>query len=166
MLDLRVNGALPGDTVSVSKGDKLRISAKAYGRDGYIPLNKLELIGHSRVLKSVSVADPGQSKDELTIDLDIPADRGLWIAARCKAGPQQMAHTTPVYISVDGGGFHNPDTVSANLDRCEAYLKEIEEEISERHERVDYNAWRYKDGLTMRISKTRRIIRELRTQLD
>lgn len=165
MLDLRVNGALPGDTVQVMKGDKLRISVKAYGDAREVPLENLELVGHSKVLKSVSASDAGQSKDELVIDMEMSAEQGIWLAARCEAGPMQLAHTTPVYLSVDGGGFHNPDTLAANLDRCEEYLKEIEAEIAQPNQRPDYHAWRYKDGLEMRISETRRILRDLRAKV-
>ncbi|MEX0323629.1 MAG: CehA/McbA family metallohydrolase [Puniceicoccaceae bacterium] len=166
MLDLRVNGALPGDTVEVSKGETLRITAKAFGQAGKVPLRKLELVAHSKVLKSVSVEDDGQSKDELSIEWEIQASEGFWIAAHCDAGPMQFAHTTPVYISVDGSGFHNPETASANLDQCEQYLKEIEEEIAEPDDRMNYYAWRYKEGLEKRISDTRKVIRKLRTQLE
>lgn len=166
MLDLRVNDALPGDTVEVSKGDKLRIVARAFGHAGQVPLGKLELVAHGEVLKSVSAGDAGQSASELSIDLEIPAQKGIWIAARCEAGPMQLAHTTPLYISVDGGGFHNPETVAANLDRCEQYLFEIEAEIAQPNERMDYHAWRYKEGLEKRISSTRKIIDGLRGRLQ
>ena len=165
MIELKVNGALPGDTVQVSKGDTLRISAKAFGQADRVPLEKLEIIGHSRVLKSVSINDEGQSNEELVIEMQLPANEGIWIAARSTAGKYQSAHTTPVYISVDGGGFHNAATVAANLVQCERYLKEIEEEIAEPDDRIDYHAWRYQDGLHERIAETRDIISQLRRDL-
>ncbi|MDA0350211.1 MAG: CehA/McbA family metallohydrolase [Verrucomicrobia bacterium] len=165
MLELRVNGALPGDTVQVSKGDTLRISAKAFGHSDRVPLQKLELIGHSRVLKSVSIKDQGQSSEELVIDMEFPAEHGIWIAARSTAGKYQSAHTTPVYVSVDGGGFHNAITAAANLDQCERYLKEIEEEVAEPDDRIEYHAWRYQDGLHERVAETRDIISQLRRDL-
>ncbi len=165
MMELRVNGAMPGDTVQVSKGDRLRISAKALGHTDRVPLQKLEIIGHSRVFKSVSIENPGQSDEELVIDMEFPAEQGIWIAARSTAGKYQSAHTTPVYVSVDGGGFHDATTAAANLDQCESYLKEIEEVVAERDDRIDYHAWRYQDGLDKRIAETRVIISQLRSSL-
>lgn len=163
MIELQVNGALPGDNVQVGKGEMLHISVKAFGHSGQVPLSKLELIGHSQVLDSVSIDDQGQSSENLYIDMHLPAEQGIWIAARCTAGEDQIAHTTPVYVSVDGGGFHNPDNLAANLDQCEKYLKEIEEEIAIPNDRLDYNAWRYQEGLNERIAEARAIICQLRS---
>ena len=50
-------------------------------------MEQLELVGHSRVLESVSVKDAGQSNEELVIDVKIPAEEGIWIAARCAPAP-------------------------------------------------------------------------------
>ena len=165
MIDLKVNGALPGDVVKVKKGQTLRISAKAFGHPDKAPLRGLEIMGHGQVLKSVSAEEANQSGAERIIDLELPADVGIWIAARCTAAKCQTAHTTPVYVSVDGGGFHNPATTQENLDQAEKYLREIEEEIAERADRARYQAWRYKEGLEERIAETRKIIAELRTKL-
>ncbi len=113
----------------------------------------------------MSLNDPGQSNEELVIEIELPAEQGIWIAARSTAGKYQSAHTTPVYISVDGGGFHNATTAQANLDQCESYLKEIEEEVAEPDERINYHAWRYQEGLHERVAETRAIIRQLRKDL-
>lgn len=165
MIDLKVNGALPGDEVKVKKGQTLRISARAYGHPGKVPLQRLEIIGHGEVLKTVTAEEGNQSSARLTVDLELPADEGIWIVARCTAGKYQTAHTTPVYVSVDGGGFHNPATAQGNLDQAEKYLREIEERIAVPGFRVKYQAWRYKEGLEERIAETRKIMAELRTKL-
>ena len=45
-----------------------------------------------------------------------------------QAGQAQLAHTTPVYVTVDRGGFRNADTLPARLSTAEGYLKELEAE--------------------------------------
>ena len=97
--------------------------------------------------------------------MNLKVDQGIWIAARCNAGPAQVAHTTPIYVNVSGGGFYNPKTVQQNLNTCEKYLQEIEEAINNPPDKVDYNAWRYKDKMFKRIAGTRDIIDVLRNKL-
>ena len=128
------------------------------------PLRELEIVGHQKVLRRVTADEPGQSSAEITLDFELPVDHGLWIAARCRAGEQQVAHTTPVYVRVDGGGFDNPDTAGHYLDLSERYLQELEREMERRSDDVSRQAWRYRDGLAVRIAETREVIDELRAR--
>jgi hypothetical protein len=114
-LDLRVNGRLPGDSLPVRKGEVLRVTAHAYGHAARVPLSRLELVSHGRVIASVTPGRKGQTPEHLSLSLQVPAGRGGWIAARSYGAAGQAAHTTPVYVSVDGGGFHNPNTVPSYL---------------------------------------------------
>ncbi len=97
--------------------------------------------------------------------MNLKVDQGIWIAARCNAGPAQVAHTTPIYVTVSGGGFYNPKTIQQKLDACEKYLQEIEEAINNSPDKVDYNAWRYKDKMFKRIADTCDTIDVLRNKL-
>ena len=181
MLDLRVNQAIPGDKINVKRGDSLQITVHAFGHRSQVPLDTLEVVSHGRVIGRATVSKPDgpasrgptfrgpasrQSADHLSLTMTIPPlERGQWIAARCTAGPGQAAHTTPVYVTVDGGGFHNPETASRYLDLSEQYLREIEREISQPNPAVEPQAWRYADGLQTRIAEVRRIIEEMRGKL-
>jgi len=166
MLDFRVNNALPGDQLAVSRGKKLRLTATAYGHPAQVPLNALELVGHGKVLARVTPKDPGQSADRLTVSLELPVgEKGIWLAARCYGGPQQAAHTTPVYVSVEGGGFHNPESVQRYLDVSEGYLNELEKELDQQSSNPEIRAWYYKKGLKERIGEVRGIIGSLRAKL-
>jgi len=75
-----------------------------------------------------------------------------------------LAHTTPVYVSVDGGGFHNPKTAGHYLDLNERYLVELENEMARHTDNVSRQAWRYREGLQKRIDEARGIIRDLRAR--
>ena len=161
-IDLKINGKIPGDNLQISKGEEITITADAFGQSEQIPLQNLEIIAHGNVLKSVSVEDPNQSANQLSIRMKFKADQGIWIAARCSAGPAQVAHTTPIYITIDDGGFYNFKTAKQNLDKCEQYLKEIEEAINNPPQKVDYNIWRYKEGMLKQIEDARLIINGIR----
>jgi hypothetical protein len=173
ILDLRVsNGdkarqsAMPGDYLDIKRGSQLSVTVHAYGHQGQTPLDTLELISHGRVIGRVTAQQPGQSSAHLSLSVTLPnIEQGRWIAARCSAGPGQAAHTTPVYVTVEGGSFHNPETASHYLDLSEHYLQEIEQTITGEHPNLDEQAWRYQDGLKSRIAETRQRIADLRKRL-
>ncbi len=161
ILELEVNGSLPGSQVDVGKGESVRVVASAYGDGSRIGLTGLEIVGHGEVLKQVT----GQGERQLTLEFDLEVDRGIWIAARVSAGPGYLAHTTPVYVTVDGGSFHNPDRLEENIERCELDLAELAQEIREPGSRLDSEAWRHAEGLRKQITETRAALRALAARL-
>ncbi|WP_460971315.1 CehA/McbA family metallohydrolase [Spirosoma migulaei] len=166
ILDFSVNKAIPGDHLAIKKGDKLTITAEAYGHLQQLPLEVLELVAHGRVLGRVTKHDLGQSSSHLAIKLDVnDVTQGMWIAARCYGDSTQAAHTTPVYVTVDGGGFHNPKSVNTYLSQCEHYLQELEQELETHHDTPEFRAWYYKKGLKTRIEETRQVLAGLRRRL-
>lgn len=165
IIEFKVNDKLPGDRLDVTKGSTLTITAHAYGHPSQVPLDTLEIVVHGKILGRVTANDPNQSSSHLSIELNIPVAQGIWIAARCSAKAAQAAHTTPVYITVAGGGFHNPSTVPHYLSLSEQYLQELESQLKQISKDPQYQAWRYKSGLQMRIDETRRIIEMLKAKL-
>jgi hypothetical protein len=157
MLFLTVNGKMPGDTLDVARGTKVRISAEALGHAGQTPLRSLEIIGHGKTLARSDAANPGR----LALDLDLPIEHGIWIAARCDAGPGQVAHTTPVYVTVAGGGFENTATLERNVAIAESYLKEVEEELAHPGTALDNQAARHAAQLQRQIVEARARLKTL-----
>jgi hypothetical protein len=114
----------------------------------------------------VTKNEPGQSSAHLTIKLELKGiEKGLWIAARCYGDSTQAAHTTPVYVTVDGSDFHNPDTVGAYLTQSESYLQELEKELETHRDNPEFRAWYFKKGLKTRIDEARQVIVLLRKRL-
>jgi hypothetical protein len=130
MLEFEVNGQRPGSSIDVTPGTRLRLTAKAYGHATQIPLQTLQLIAHGKVLREVKVGGPGQSAAELSVSLEIEATHGLWIAARTDAGPSQLAHTTPVYVTVNGDGFHNRTNLAAQIELTKSHLAELRQQLT------------------------------------
>jgi hypothetical protein len=163
MIRFTVNGKLPGDTLHIRKGERISISAQAYGHKTQVPLDRLEVVVHGKVIAKAS-SKAGQPSVNLAIDTVMKATEGFWVAARAYAGPGQAAHTTPVYVSVAKSGFHNNATLSGYLDLAEQYLKELESTLQNRNDDPQYNAWRYRKGLEERITETRAVIGQLRSK--
>ena len=162
MLQFSVNDKIPGDELNLEKKEKVTISAKAFGDINKIPLTRLEIVSHGKVIKEIIPNNSDQTSAQLTLDYDLEVENGTWIAARCYAGPIQIAHTTPVYISVGGKGFHNQETLQEYLVLNEKYLDELEAEIAQPSEKIDYRAGWFKDSLEGRIVRAREIINTLR----
>ncbi|HKJ69419.1 MAG TPA: CehA/McbA family metallohydrolase [bacterium] len=165
MLSLKVNGALPGDTVQVRTGEGITVTAEAYGHPSQVPLEDLEIVAHGEVVERRVSDGSDRSRTRLSLTTEIPVSQGMWIAARCQAGDIQVAHTTPVYVITEEGGFHNPATAGHYLTLSESYLQELEEVIAVPDTgSLNHHAWRYKQELDKRIMETRQIIRQLREE--
>ena len=161
IIDLKVNDSLPGSLVDVARGETVRIVASAYGDGSRIGLTELEIVGHGETVKRAT----GQKVDRLSLELDLDVSQGIWIAARASAGPGFVAHTTPVYVTVDGGGFHNPETFDRNLERCERDLADLESELRDPGSQLDSEAWRHAASLRRQIAETREALRVLAARL-
>ncbi|MCG3200017.1 MAG: hypothetical protein GHCLOJNM_04546 [bacterium] len=105
MLDLRVDQALPGDTVASKENRALPVRAIARG----IPLGSaprtLRLVCHGEVVASATSENPDQA--ELQLNLELPVEYGFWIAAQVEGWDQSVGHTTPVYVAREGYRFWN-----------------------------------------------------------
>jgi hypothetical protein len=158
MLFLTVNGHIPGDTIDVAPGSRLQITAEALGHESQEPLTSLEIVGHGRVLARAE----GRNAARLTTHIDLPVTHGIWIAAKASAGTAQLAHTTPVYVTVNGQGFQNPDTMSARLATAEQYLRELETALAEPPTGLDNQAGRHRAQIERQIAEAREKLANLR----
>ncbi|MDX1641804.1 MAG: hypothetical protein R3220_08895 [Balneolaceae bacterium] len=50
IIDLKVNGMIPGDELKQDKGNVLRIEATAFGHTDMAPLEILEIVAHGQVI--------------------------------------------------------------------------------------------------------------------
>lgn len=164
MIQFKVNDQFPGDEINLSKPEKVSISVNAFGHSEQVPLSKLEIIAHGKVIREITPGSSGQTSENLTLNFDLEIEKGIWIAARCYAGPNQVAHTTPVYVSVNNGGFRNEETIQDYLALNEKYLVELEDELNEPSEHANQRAWWYKKGLKERIENSRKIINSLKAK--
>ncbi len=159
ILELTVGGKLPGDTLDVAPGATVPAVARAYGHPEQVPLSELEIVVHGEVASRAS-----GSPDSLVIETQLPAEQGFWVAARARAGRFQYAHTTPVYVTVNGGGFRNPKTLGRNIELAESYLRQIEEELANPGTRLDNQAARHREKLESQIAAARGRLQEMSRQ--
>jgi hypothetical protein len=119
ILLLTVDGAMPGDEVPVHgvKDAKVHIHAQVRAPELIGAPKLLEVVSHGRVIRSAEARNAQQG--ELTLDFDLPAGESTWIAARTTCFNTAVAHTSPVYVIVDGASFVDratlPDLVAKRL---------------------------------------------------
>ncbi|MEX2301935.1 MAG: CehA/McbA family metallohydrolase [Bryobacterales bacterium] len=118
MISLQLNGAGPGEDLNVSPNDSVRIQARAWAPQIIGSPNKLEVLAHGKVIRTALASSPDQQ--ELQLDFSIPAKQSQWIAARVSTHNGGLAHTSPVYVMVDGQKFWDreqlPNLVNKRLE--------------------------------------------------
>jgi hypothetical protein len=114
MLEFTVNGQLPGSVIEAKPGDVLHIKAAASGET--VPPRFLEVVSQGDVVRGTKSG---------SLDFTLPVRDSMWIAARCFG-----AHTTPVYVKVNGRRFWKRDQVDRLVARRLDALKDLEEQLS------------------------------------
>jgi hypothetical protein len=115
LLDFTVEGRLPGDEIQARKGEPVVIRAKVSAGYSSKAPGRIEIVGNGDVLRS---SESGE------IEFKLLAARSLWLAARTRD-----AHTSPVYLVVEGGRTWRVSAVGDLIDRRERDLAGIEKLI-------------------------------------
>jgi hypothetical protein len=119
LLELSVNGSGPGSSIS-TKGP-LRISANVISR---LPFERVEILYNGEIISEQAAWNQREAK----LEREVQVDRGGWIAARVSGGAKThagfpvFAHTSPVYIQVEG-------TPSRRAEAAGAFVDEIEDSM-------------------------------------
>ena len=130
MLSLTVNGAGPGEDVNVSRTAPVRVRARAWAPPAIGSPKTLEIISQGTVVHSATSSNA--ARQELQAEVNLPAHQSRWIAARVTTHNNGLAHTSPVYVLVDGQRFWDRDRLPAL--------------VNKRLEILDYGESRLKDA--------------------
>lgn len=102
LLDVNVNGRIPGERLELSKGDMIRIKASAGLNPDIGSLARLELIIHGDVMATVEAEGDDA---HIILEHEISATDSSWLVVRAvgkDTGARKiMAVSSPVYIIVD-----------------------------------------------------------------
>jgi hypothetical protein len=109
LLELTVNGEMPGAEIDAKVGDVVRITASARS---LVSMASLELVRNGKVLASAE----GPAR-ELRLEHETKLDGSAWFAARVDGEYHPLvvndvrlyAHTTPVWLNVGGERYRDPE---------------------------------------------------------
>jgi hypothetical protein len=111
LIDLKVNGAAPGDEVTLAGGTQtvsVNVEAVSIGK-----LDRVEIVVNGQTAHTLTATEPHR----IAGTLSLPASESQWVAAKAigpedpnlatelegrKIGAGQFAHTSPVYVLVKG----------------------------------------------------------------
>lgn len=142
LLFLTVNGHDIGDTLELAKGDSLKIRANVCSRN---PIGHFQIVSNGEVL-----AETTTSATEAVLDFEMAADKGRWIVARCSPTDTfsallhpDVAHTSGIYVNVDGHGPFNPDAARYWVNLLKAHYLNVQqnakyENNEQRQAQLDY----------------------------
>jgi hypothetical protein len=154
-LEFTVDGSIAGDELTPKKGTVLKVHAREMA--GYLnfPLEQLEIVVNGEVIRSAKPND-----NVASMDFELPADHSFWIAARTKG-----AHTSPIYVTVDGTRHWDLPAVPGLLVKREKQLREIEELVKHPDRLLPPGRrqnWEHPIKLQRSTEKLRQSIREAR----
>jgi hypothetical protein len=118
LLSFHVNEQLPGSTIQMSAGSKVRVQAAARS---WLPFDRLEVFCNGEVVESATAtATPAGA----AVELELPISEPCWLAARCTGSAHDdpvnqraFAHTSPVYVDVPGKPLARHDATAQRLSR-------------------------------------------------
>jgi hypothetical protein len=113
-IEFTVNDQLPGAEVKITKKGIAKVSARVWGHEKVGVPQVLELVGNDAVLHKVERKEGGSNELRLHVEIDVTRSQWLAINTRCANGA--VAHTSPVYVVVDGEPTWSPT-------KCEEIIK-------------------------------------------
>ncbi|MHB1131625.1 MAG: CehA/McbA family metallohydrolase [Chloroflexota bacterium] len=125
LLDLRVEGLAPGDTITLPRGGgTFAVEANA---ESLQPFDELQIVVNGKVVLSTTPAAPGRS---CTLRGEVSVGGSAWVAARCSGRgrlwhewPMHVAaHTSPVYLVAGGQDLFSPADAAFMLTLIEGGL--------------------------------------------
>ena len=123
-----VDAQLPGSELRPRAGDRLRVRARASGHEAIGLPDRLEIISNDGVVASVT--GDATTRGELALDFDFEVENSSWITASTSCKNGAIAHTTAVYIVVDGRPTWSSTKGPALIEKQVAAIERIEDEFS------------------------------------
>jgi len=128
LLEFHVGKSEIGDTIALAKAAKRSISGRALGRQEF---QRLELVHNGTVIHSVA-SRPRGGHFEAALKFTLKADEPGWVALRVPRSEAKnemdeaiFAHTSPIYIELDGKRVFKKEAAEALLADMESALRVI-----------------------------------------
>jgi hypothetical protein len=150
MLEFTVGDVIPGDEIKLSHPDHVRVHARTWAPESIGAPRSLEIIANGQVIRTGAGS----------LDFDREVSRSEWLAARVRTENGAVAHTSPVYVLVDGEKVRSADAASIAGKRMQE-LDFIEGRLKDPGYVKEYGPGEA-DALRERIALAREIYRNLK----
>ena len=126
-LEFTVDGALPGSELTRSPGTRVKIRARALGHARIGLPTVLRVEGPTGILKEVKGS---QGETELEFEFEHLVENSQWLMAGVACDNDAVAHTTPIYVVVNGQPTWNPRQGPRIIEKQLAGIAKIESEVA------------------------------------
>lgn len=154
-LFLTADGKMPGTEIIKSAGSAIKISAKAFSNATIGTIKKIAVYNNGGLIGEM---DNINNSDSIELKITHPLKRSQWIAAVVNCSNGAVAHTTPIYVVVDGKPTYDLEKAPAIIEK---QIKSIENLLKE-----DEAISPVDEGLVQRYKTAILFYKMLLTQID
>jgi hypothetical protein len=126
-LEFTVDGALPGSELTLSPGKQVMIRARALGHARIGLPTVLQVEGPTGILKEIK---GNQGEAELELEFEHLVETSQWLMAGVACDNKAVAHTTPIYLVINGQPTWNPRQGPRIIEKQLAGMAKIESEVA------------------------------------
>ena len=126
-LEFSVDGALPGSELIRSPGTRVKIRARAFGQARIGLPTVLRIEGPTGTVKEIK-GNLGET--ELEVEFEHLVETSQWLMAGVTCDNNAVAHTTPIYVVVNGQPTWNPRQGPRIIEKQLAGMAKIESEVA------------------------------------
>ncbi len=156
MLELTVDGELPGSELAREAEATVRIRARARGHADVGTPKALEVVGNDGVIRRAERKSGEKATDVTTleVELDWRVDESRWIAASVECTNGASAHSTPVWVVIDERPTWSREHAPAVIAKQLAAIQRIDGEVRGRDDARSR-------GIAERLERARRFYADL-----
>ena len=128
MLTFTVDGKESGSEINFDGNGPHSVHVQT-SVESQVPVERLEILRNGQVVETLEV-----NGDNAEIDVNIPVDQSCWIAVRALGPGHQLvmdtyafAHTTPVYVTVNGARVSSQDDARFFVTWIDEVLRRLDE---------------------------------------
>ena len=155
-LEFTVDGKIPGSEIEIEAGTTAKVVAKVLGHPKVgLPVS-LTVTGNDGVLKEITSE---RKQEKLFFELELPIEKSQWLVASAVCDNDAVAHTSPIYIIVDGRSYwcskRGPRLIEKQLNIINAIEKEFIGQTDARSR-----------GIIERLQKAKNFYAELEDEME
>ncbi|MCC7337572.1 MAG: CehA/McbA family metallohydrolase [Pirellulaceae bacterium] len=127
-LNFTVDGQLPGSEIKADGKGSVKVHARAWGHEKVGLPEVLELVSNDGILHEARRNN--NDSNELSLEVEVDISRSTWLALSTRCANGAVAHTTPVYVVVNGEPTWSPQESSRIVSKQLDAIALIEAEFS------------------------------------
>jgi uncharacterized sulfatase len=139
-LEFRVDGRRSGETVALTEPRSVRVAARSVGREDF---GELQIVFNGQII-ATQASSKTERHFQAQLDRTLTIDQPGWLAARIPPPPQYdirarltghganllgkplFAHTSPVYLTLDGRSVFQLEAAEQLISRLQTSLQQIQ----------------------------------------